>query len=266
VLIVVTAVFAPLAFVGSLADITVAWTRRWIEMTVALIFSKLILVLIFVIGYFMLVRGAGQAGSGVTQEITQVVAGVIVLALAGFAPWLALKVVHFTGDHAQQLHALGASTVGGAMAGARMAQKVSPIGRSTTSNGSNGARGANGSSAEPSPPATNGPGGTSPEGSSPGPAGPGAPASAAATAGSSERPGNPGPSSGPGPSGSGGSSGSSGGGGPSGSSAGGGRPGPSPLPAGPRSVPGGGPSAAPGGASAAPAAAPAAAPVGAAVP
>src|SRR3984957_1434864 len=64
VLIVVTAIFAPLAFAGSLADITVCWTRRWIETTVALIVSKLILVLIFVIGYFMLVKGVGQAGSG----------------------------------------------------------------------------------------------------------------------------------------------------------------------------------------------------------
>ena len=64
VLIVMTAVFAPLAFAGSLADITVAWTRRWVELTLALIFSKVVLVLIFVLGYFMLVGGAGQAGSG----------------------------------------------------------------------------------------------------------------------------------------------------------------------------------------------------------
>ena len=60
-------------------------------MTVALIFSKLILVLIFLIGYFMLIKGGGQAGSGTAQEITQVVSGIIVLALAGFAPWMALK-------------------------------------------------------------------------------------------------------------------------------------------------------------------------------
>ncbi len=133
VLIVVTAVFAPLAFAGSLADITVAWTRRWIEFTLALVFSKLILVLIFVIGYFMLIKGAGQAGTGITQEITQVVAGVIVLALAGFAPWLALKVVHFTGDHATQLHAMSATTAGGAIAVGRMAQKAVPAMGAVTS-------------------------------------------------------------------------------------------------------------------------------------
>lgn len=127
VLLVVTAVFAPLAFAGSLADITVAWTRRWIEFTLALIFSKLILVLIFVIGYFMLIKGVGQSGSGVTQEVTQVVSGVIVLALAGFAPWLALKVVHFTGDHGGQLHAMTATAAGGAAAGGRMGQKAAPL-------------------------------------------------------------------------------------------------------------------------------------------
>ena len=127
VLIVVTAAFAPLAFAGSLADITVAWTRRWIEFTLALVFSKLVLVLIFVIGYFMLIKGVGQAGSGVTQEITQIISGVIVLALAGFAPWLALKVVHFTGEHAGQLHALGATAVGGAASAARMGQKAAPV-------------------------------------------------------------------------------------------------------------------------------------------
>ena len=114
VLIVVTAIFAPLAFAGSLADITVSWTRRWIETTVALIVSKLILILIFVVGYGILIEGVGQAGSGTTQKVTQVISGILVLFLAGFAPWSALKIVHFTGEHAHQLHSLGASTVAGA--------------------------------------------------------------------------------------------------------------------------------------------------------
>src|SRR5262249_51947281 len=53
VLIVISAVFAPLAFAGSLADITASWVRRWIEVTVALIVSKLVLVIIFVVGLDM---------------------------------------------------------------------------------------------------------------------------------------------------------------------------------------------------------------------
>ena len=126
VLIVVTAIFAPIAFAGSLADITVSWTRRWIETTIALIASKLILVIIFVAGYGILIEGVGQSGSGVTQKVTQVISGILVLFVAGLAPWLALKVVHFTGDHAQQLHSLGSSAVGGVAAGGRAAQKAAP--------------------------------------------------------------------------------------------------------------------------------------------
>jgi hypothetical protein len=126
VLIVVTAIFAPLAFAGSLADVTVSWTRRWIETTLALIVSKLILILIFIAGYGILIEGVGQAGSGTTQKVTQVISGVLVLFLAGFAPWSALKIVHFTGDHAHQIHSLGSSTVAGAATGGRMAQKAAP--------------------------------------------------------------------------------------------------------------------------------------------
>lgn len=108
-LIVVTAVFAPVAFAGSLADITSAWVRRWIETTVALVFSKLILVVIFVVGLGILVDGVGQTSAagagGVTQALTQTAAGLLVLCLSGFAPWLALRLVHFSGDHFAQLHA-----------------------------------------------------------------------------------------------------------------------------------------------------------------
>ena len=142
VLIVVTAVFAPLAFAGSLADVTASWTRRWIETTVALVVSKLVLVLIFVAGYGILVEGAGQAGSGATQRITQVISGILVLSLAGFAPWLALKVVHFTGDHAHQLHALGSTAAGGVVAGGRMAQKAAPYATSVMGGAGAGAAGA----------------------------------------------------------------------------------------------------------------------------
>lgn len=113
VLIVITAVFAPVAFAGSIADVTVSWTRRWIETTVALIVSKLVLVIIFVVGLEMLVGGAGQAGGGTTQSMTQVVSGLLVLLVAGTAPLLALKLVHWSGNQFQQLHVLAStSTVG----------------------------------------------------------------------------------------------------------------------------------------------------------
>jgi type IV secretion system protein TrbL len=123
-LIVVSAVFAPLAFAGSLADITVSWTRRWIETMVALIISKLILVIIFVVGLGILTEGVGQSGHGAGQAITQVVSGILVLSLAGFAPWLALKLVHFSGDQFHQLHALAGAATGGAQAATAAPQKA----------------------------------------------------------------------------------------------------------------------------------------------
>lgn len=145
VLIVVTAVFAPLAFAGSLADLTVSWTRRWIETTLALVVSKLVLVLIFVAGYGILVKGVGQAGSGATQQVTQVISGVVVLCLAGFAPWIALKLVHFTGEQAHQLHSLGGVAMGGVSAVGRSARKAAPyVGRAHALSAARGASGAQG--------------------------------------------------------------------------------------------------------------------------
>ncbi|MBO0732228.1 MAG: hypothetical protein J2P57_23410, partial [Acidimicrobiaceae bacterium] len=96
-LIIVSAVFAPIAFAGSTADITRGWVRKWIEFTVALAFSKLVLVIMFMIGLSVL-DGAGQAGGGAGQDMTQLAIGALVLLLAGFAPWLAIKFVHFAGD------------------------------------------------------------------------------------------------------------------------------------------------------------------------
>jgi hypothetical protein len=124
VLIVVSAVLAPLAFAGSLADITVSWTRRWIEIMAALIVSKLLLVLIFIIGWGVLDGGAGQNGTGSGQQLTQLVSGMLILAVAGFAPWLALKMVHFSGEQFHQLHGLATTGTAGAQKVAAAPQKV----------------------------------------------------------------------------------------------------------------------------------------------
>jgi type IV secretion system protein TrbL len=189
VLIVVTAVFAPLAFAGSLADITVAWTRRWIETTVALIVSKLILVLIFVVGLGMLVDGVGQAGSGATQTVTQIVCGMLVLTLAGFAPWVALKVVHFVGDQAHHLHLLASTSTAGAGRVYSAAQKAQPwvtgaLAAPSNASGRGGGNGTGGNGSRPATfatrPSTSPPGPGAPpsaNGASPGPSGSAGPSS-----------------------------------------------------------------------------------------
>src|SRR5579875_2553251 len=139
-LIVVAAIFAPIAFAGSLAEVTSAWVRRWIETMVALVFSKLVLVIIFAIGLGVLGGGAGQSNqpgaAGATQSLTQTIAGALILVMAGLSPWLAIKLVHFTGDAFHTVHGHAASTLAGAQQVIAAPQKVSSLQRHLGSSGS----------------------------------------------------------------------------------------------------------------------------------
>ena len=115
-LVVVAAVLAPFAFAGSLADFSRSWVRRWVEVVVALVFSKLILMFVFVTGLFVLLKGLGSTNTGGTQQITQTVSGVLILALAGFAPWVAIKMAHFAGAHLEGMHMMAGHASGRAQA------------------------------------------------------------------------------------------------------------------------------------------------------
>jgi type IV secretion system protein TrbL len=108
-LIIIAAVFAPIAFSGAASKATVPWVKRWIEFTIALVLSKLVLAIILVTGVKVL-DGAGSASTGVTQQGTQLAVGILILCMAGFAPWVAVKSIHFAGDsfHAIHQHAQGA--------------------------------------------------------------------------------------------------------------------------------------------------------------
>ncbi len=98
-LIIITAIFAPLAFAGGVADLSRGWVRKWIEAMLALVFSKLILILIFVIGLGVLDgMGSPQDAVGLSR-ITGDITGLLILLVAGLSPWMALKLVHFTGEH-----------------------------------------------------------------------------------------------------------------------------------------------------------------------
>ncbi|MDR3663057.1 MAG: hypothetical protein P4L86_22170, partial [Mycobacterium sp.] len=128
-LIIVAAVFAPLAFAGATSDISTSWVRKWIETMVALVVSKLILVIIFVIGLGVLTDGLGEVnGTGTaasaTQSITQTIIGVLILLMAGFAPWLAIKLVHFGGEHFGQIHGHAQYALAGAQTVAAAPRKA----------------------------------------------------------------------------------------------------------------------------------------------
>ena len=116
-LILITAIFAPLAFSGNVADLSRGWVRKWLEAMLALVFSKLILIIIFVIGLGVLGGMGSPTGSTPLNAITQEITGLLILLVAGLSPWMALRLVHFTGDHVATLSASashassGASTV-----------------------------------------------------------------------------------------------------------------------------------------------------------
>ena len=119
-LIIVTAIFAPLAFAGGVADVSRGWVRKWLEAMLALVFSKLILILIFVIGLGVLGGMGSPTNARGLTAITNDITGLLILLVAGLSPWMALKIVHFTGDHMATVagsasHATsGASTIIGA--------------------------------------------------------------------------------------------------------------------------------------------------------
>jgi type IV secretion system protein TrbL len=128
-LIIVAAVFAPLAFAGATSDISSSWVRKWIETMVALIVSKLILVIIFVIGLGVLTDGLGEstgpsANASATQSVTQTIIGALILLMGGFAPFLAIKLVHFGGEHFEQIHGHARGAVAGAQSVAAAPQKA----------------------------------------------------------------------------------------------------------------------------------------------
>ena len=117
-LIIVAAVLTPLAFAGGAADFTRSWVRRWIEFTAALIASKLLIIIMLLVGLSVF-DGAGLAkhpngSTSAAQASTQLATGSVLLLLAGLAPWVAIRMFHFAGDslHAvhQQAHAARAGT------------------------------------------------------------------------------------------------------------------------------------------------------------
>lgn len=103
--LILIAVFAPIAFAGSVWDQTRMWTRRWMEIVAALVFSKLVIVVVFVVGASAFTgTGPNVAGTeGATESsrsFSDMLVGLLLLAIAVFAPWLTWRFVHWTGMEA----------------------------------------------------------------------------------------------------------------------------------------------------------------------
>lgn len=125
-MLLIAAVLAPLAFAGATADITRAWTRRWVEFVCAMVVSKLLLVIILSIGVSVL-TGAGQDGGGITQTGTQLAAGSLILLMGGFSPWIAIRMFSFAGDTLQAAHLTASQASSGARTVVAAPQKVAAL-------------------------------------------------------------------------------------------------------------------------------------------
>lgn len=105
--LVLVAVFAPIAFAGSAWDQTRVWTRRWLEIVAALVFSKIVIVVAFVVGASAF-TGSGPTGPGVAPTesaggvagLSDALVGILLLAIAVWAPWLTWRFVHWSGMEA----------------------------------------------------------------------------------------------------------------------------------------------------------------------
>jgi hypothetical protein len=139
-LILIAAIFAPIAFAGGVADLSRGWVRKWLESMLALVFSKLILIIIFVIGLGVL-GGMGSATGGTPlNSITGEITGLLILLVAGFAPWMALRLVHFTGDHMATMAQSASHASAGASSVVGAPQKVAQLKYSAAALGGGHAR------------------------------------------------------------------------------------------------------------------------------
>jgi type IV secretion system protein TrbL len=121
VLIVVAAVMAPLALAGATAQATRSWVRRWSETMLALVFSKVILVIILVTGFHLL-QGAGA--TNIASAMASLIGGVGLLFIAAFSPLMAMKMVTFTGGHFAEAALVGHQAVSAAAAPVKKAAHV----------------------------------------------------------------------------------------------------------------------------------------------
>lgn len=92
-LLLIAIVFAPIALAGSSWDHTRSWLSRWATFVIAMIVSKLVLVVIFVIA----TAQVSAPIDGDLRSVSQPMAGVVLMLLAGFAPYLTYKAVAFMG-------------------------------------------------------------------------------------------------------------------------------------------------------------------------
>ncbi|MFE7504645.1 hypothetical protein [Promicromonospora sp. NPDC057488] len=92
-LILIAIALAPLALAGASWDATRGWVTKWATFTIALIVSKLVLVVIFLIA-------TEQTSAPIQVDIASVaepLTGIVLLVIGAFAPYLTYKFLNFLG-------------------------------------------------------------------------------------------------------------------------------------------------------------------------
>jgi hypothetical protein len=92
-LLLVAIVFAPVALAGASWDHTRGWVAKWASFVIALILSKVVLVVIFLLA-------TAQVSVPIDadlQSVSEPIAGVVLMLMAGFAPYMTYKAISFMG-------------------------------------------------------------------------------------------------------------------------------------------------------------------------
>lgn len=100
-LLLVAIVLAPIALAGAAWDVTRGWVGKWAAFVVALIVSKLVLVVVFLVAIT-------QAATPIEADLTAVtepVSGIVLLFIAAFAPYMVYRFIAFLGF--DLYHAMG---------------------------------------------------------------------------------------------------------------------------------------------------------------
>ncbi|GAA1532621.1 conjugal transfer protein TrbL [Brevibacterium picturae] len=92
-LLLVGVVLAPFAFAGASWDASRGWIGKWAMFVIALIFSKLVLVIILLVA----VTQVSAPIDGDLASVADPLAGIVLMALAGFAPYLTYRFLSFIG-------------------------------------------------------------------------------------------------------------------------------------------------------------------------
>jgi hypothetical protein len=100
-LLLVAIVLAPVAFAGAAWDVTRSWIGKWAAFVVALIVSKLVLVVVFLIAITQVATPIEADLSAVTEPIS----GIVLLFIAAFAPYMVYRFISFLGF--DLYHAMG---------------------------------------------------------------------------------------------------------------------------------------------------------------